>query len=121
MASMMEGAVLAAYRGLQTVHNVDIVYSRPKTGHSVNLARVVPGKSAHDVVSDGQLLERVQSRDYLIEVSKLKLNSVNVLPEKGDRIAEGGKTYAVLSMGLEALWKYTDQTRLIIRVHTKEL
>ena len=121
MPSMMEGAVLAAYRGLQSVHNVDIVYSRPKTGHSVNLSRVVPGKTPHDVVSEGQLLERLQSRDYLIEVSKLRLNGANILPEKGDRITEGSKVFAILSNGVDAQWKYTDQTRLIIRVHTKEL
>lgn len=121
MPSQMEAACLAAYRALQAVHSVDIVYSRPSTGHSVNLARVVPGKTPHDVVSDGQLLERVQARDFLIEVSKLQLNNVEVLPLRGDRVTEGTRSYMVLSNGVDAMWKYTDQTRQIIRIHCKEL
>lgn len=115
----METAVLAAYKGHQAVHGVDVTISRGAS--STAISKAVPGRSQHDVTSNGQVVEQVQSRDYLIPVSAYQFGGVATLPQRGDRITEGSKVYAVLAMGSEAQWRYTDQTQLILRIHTKEM
>lgn len=115
----MERAVLASYKGLQAVHGVNVTISRGAS--STAISKAVPGRSQHDVTSNGQIVEQVKSRDYLIPVSDYKFGGVVTLPQRGDRITEDGKIYAVLAMGTEAQWRYTDQTQLILRIHTKEM
>lgn len=115
----MEAAVLAAYKGLQAVHGVDVTITRGAS--STAISKAVPGRSQHDVTSNGQIVEQVQSRDYLVPVSAYKFGGVVTLPQRGDRIIEGSKTYAVLAMGSEAQWRYTDQTQQVLRIHTKEM
>lgn len=121
MSTPLERAALASYKGLQAVHNVDVTISRGAASTAVSKA--VPGRSQHDVTSNGQLVEQVQSRDFLILASDYKFNDVVSLPQRGDRITEdeSGKVYAVLAMGSEAQWRYMDQTRLVLRVHTKAM
>ena len=121
MSTPLERAVLAGYKGLQAVHNVDITLSRGAS--STPIPKVVPGRSSHDVMSKGQLVEQVQSRDFMILASAYKFNDVVSLPQRGDRITEDatGKVYAVLASGTEAQWRWMDQCKLILRVHTKEM
>lgn len=119
MTTPMESAVLAAYKGLQAVYGVDVTISRG--ANSTAITKAVPGRSQHDVTSNGQVVEQVQSRDYLIPVSAYQFGGVVSLPQRGDRITEGSRVYAVLAMGSEAQWRYTDQTQLILRIHTKEM
>ena len=121
MSTPLERATLQAYKGLQAVLGIDVTISRGAA--STAISKAVPGRSQHDVTSNGQLVEQVQSRDFLIPVSAYKFNDVVSLPQRGDRITEDstGKVYAILAMGSEAQWRYTDQTELILRVHTKAM
>jgi len=73
----------------------------------------------HDAIQD-----EVDVRDYIVRAADLILSSEAVLPEAGDRILEvdGGKlfTYEVLSPpGSEPPWRYSDQYRISLRIHTK--
>lgn len=121
MSTPFAAAVLHGYKAMQRVQGVDITYQRPSASQSVALSKAVPGRSTHDINQDGMTIEQVKSRDYLVLVSALVLGGSATLPRKGDRIVEGGKTYAVLCMGTEAQWKYTDQSEQVIRIHTREM
>lgn len=106
---------------MQAMMGVEVTYQRPAASQSVTIAKAVPGRSNHDLTQDGMVIEQVKSRDYLIKCSDLQLGGVQTLPIKGDRIVEGSKTYAVLTMGTEAQWRYTDPSEQTIRVHTREI
>jgi hypothetical protein len=114
-------AGLHGYKTQQAIMGVDITYSRPSASQSVVITKAVPGRSNHDLSQDGMIIEQVKSRDYLILTSALVLGGVQTLPLKGDRITEGSKTYAILAVGVEAQWRYTDQSEQLIRIHTREI
>ena len=107
--------------GLQAAMGVDVTISRGAA--STAISKAVPGRSQHDVTSNGQLVEQVQSRDFLILASAYAFDGTVSLPKRGDRVTEDstGKVYAILAMGTEAQWRYTDQTEQILRVHTKAM
>ena len=121
MSTPVERAVLQAYKGLQAAMGVDVTISRGAA--STAISKAVPGRSQHDVTSNGQLVEQVQSRDFPILASAYAFDGTVSLPKRGDRVTEDstGKVYAILAMGTEAQWRYTDQTELILRVHTKAM
>jgi len=121
MSTPFSAAVLHGYKAMQAVQGVDIIYERPSLGQSVVISKAVPGRSQHDIQQDGMVIESVRSRDWLILASKLVLGGQETLPAKGDRIVEGSRVLAILAMGSEAQWKYTDQSELIIRIHTREI
>jgi hypothetical protein len=121
MSTPFAAAALHAYRALQVVHGVNITYERPSATQSVALSKVVTGRSDHEITQDGMVIEQVKSRDYLVRVADLVLGGSQTLPRTGDRIQESGKTYAVLTTGTEAQWKYTDPSQVIIRIHTREM
>lgn len=56
---------------------------------------------------------RYETRDYLFRVSDLSRK-----PQRGDKITEGSKIYAVSSPGGQSEWQYDDENQLLYRVHT---
>lgn len=89
---------------------------------SVELMATV-GRTEFEVRDDYGVLEKTESRDYLVRAEDLILDGVEVLPERGDEIreAEGGKVfvYEVMAPGREPHWRYSDQYRETLRIHTK--
>jgi len=78
-----------------------------------------------EVETAGGAIETVQSRDFLITTADLVLGGAEVLPERGDQIREiaGAKTfvYEVLAPGGEPPWRYSDDWRKTLRIHTKHV
>ncbi len=71
------------------------------------------------------ITERIESRDYLILASDLKLNGAAILPKAGDIIREtdGGKVFVheLVSPGGESCWRWSDPWRRTLRTHTKQV
>ena len=102
-----------------------VVYRRPGTGGGVAQEAVVPatvGKTTFEVLTAGGVLERVESRDYLIAAADLAAFGQ---PQRGDRVIEdtGGSrhTAEVMAPGREPHWRWSDVNRLVYRIHTKHL
>ena len=102
-----------------------VIYRRPG-GVGVPALDVVVlatvGKTTFEVVTAGGVLDRVESRDYLIAADALTAIG---LPQRGDRVIEdvGGArhTAEVLAPGREPHWRWSDITRASFRIHTKHL
>ena len=81
------------------------------------------GKTVFEVDSGHGLLERIESRDYLLLTEDLVLAGSRVLPQRGDlvRETEDGTTYVyeVMAPGNEPDWRYSDPYRKTLRIHTK--
>ena len=77
-------------------------------------------------IDDGTgILEKIESRDFLILTTDLVLGGQVTKPQRGDRIKEpsGDKVYVyeVLAPGNEDCWVFSDGYRKTLRIHTKQV
>jgi len=100
---------------------VDLIYVRDGTESDVILG--TPGKTPFVYFDRHGISQRIESRDYIINVADLIVNSVNIKPKEGDLIFEdvdGTRfTYRVSSPGKEPDWRYSGHYRVAFRIHTK--
>lgn len=80
------------------------------------------GRTHFETTGLGGVLERIESRDYLIAAAALAALGP---PQRGDRISEetGGArhTAEVVAPGREPHWRWADPGRTCYRIHTKHL
>jgi hypothetical protein len=97
----------------------EVLYRR---GAVAVTAQATVGKTTFEVVTAGGILERIESRDFLITAADL---AVLGLPQRGDRVVEvrGDQThtYEVLAPGREPHWRWSDPGHRCLRIHTKHL
>jgi len=102
--------------------------SRPVTYHrglfQVEVQTTI-GKTVFEVEDGSGILEKVESRDFLILAEDLVLNTVRTLPKRGDRIREADGemvyVYEVLAPGREPHYRFSDPYRKTLRIHTKQV
>ena len=91
---------------------------------SVSLAATI-GRTIFEVDNGHGVLERIESRDFLVLAVDLVIAGSSVLPQRGDRIREtqGVTTYVyeVMSPGKEPQWRWSDPYRKTLRIHTKQI
>lgn len=91
---------------------------------SVTLPATI-GKTEFAIEDGHGLLQKYESRDFLVQTGDLILNGTATLPERGDQIREtqGKSTYVyeVLAPGTEPVWRYSDPYRHTLRIHTKQI
>lgn len=80
------------------------------------------GATQFDQVAENQVVERIQSRDYIVPVSLLA-GFATTEPIDGDQILEtiGGAvhTFQAAAFGSEPPWRWHDTERSAFRVHCK--
>ena len=107
---------------LKTHASTEVVYQR---GANQVAVQATIGKTEFEVDDGAGIIQRVQSRDYLIQAADLQLGGLVTLPQAGDRIRErvGEKTfvYEVLAPGNEPPYRYSDPFRKLLRIHTKHV
>jgi hypothetical protein len=122
VADLLEGA--SAWLDAQRLKFMSrtVSYCRGKDSADV---RAAIGKTVFEVDSGYGILERIESRDYLIPASDLVLASQVTLPLSGDRIREtqDGKAYVyeVMAPGKEPHFRFSDPYRRTLRIHTKHV
>lgn len=115
----MLGTGLAWLEDQRNSHmTVSVTYSRGVNSVTLTATR---GKSDFEEVDEFGVVQRMQSRDYLVLVADLILSGVGVIPAVGDRITDAGATYEVLSISGQPHWRYSDVGRLTFRIHTKQV
>jgi hypothetical protein len=96
--------------------SIEVTYHRNTS--SVTLSAVV-GTTTFEAVNEYGIVERVQTRDYLIPSKELILGGSPTLPMAGDRITEGAREFEVTAQGGEPAFRYSDPSQTILRIHTK--
>jgi hypothetical protein len=128
MANLFDSALNFADAALQGNAGVSVVYSRKLLGVWTALGTggvitATVGKTLFELTDDQGFLTKFESRDFLIPVADLLLAAVATLPLAGDRISEvqGGTTYTyeVMGPGNEPAFRYSDDFRKLLRIHTK--
>ena len=95
-----------------------VTYSRGTASVSISAAI---GNSAF-TLDNGNVVLNLESRDYLFAAADLVLNGNAVTPLPGDRITEAdGQVYEVLPIAGEPAWRYSDNARTSLRVHTRQV
>ncbi len=99
-----------------------VTYCRGET--SVEVQTTI-GKWTFEIDDGTGILERIDSRDFLILTADLVLAGEVTEPQRGDRIREtcGDKVYVyeVLAPGREDCWRFSDPYRKTLRIHTKQV
>jgi len=99
-----------------------VVYQRGE--ESFEVAATI-GKTEFEVDDGHGILQRVESRDYLVLTADLVLGGQTTLPERGDRVREtqAGQVfvYEVVAPSGEPAWRYSDPYRKTLRIHTKHV
>ena len=99
-----------------------VTYQRGET--SIDLLATV-GRTVFHIDDGTGVLERIESRDFLIIAAHLVLDTEPTLPQRGDRIKEtsGDKVYVyeVLAPGREPHYRFSDPYRKTLRIHTKQV
>ena len=83
------------------------------------------GRTIFDVDNGFGVVERTETRDFLVLTDDLVLGGARTLPERGDRVRETQGTttfvYEVMAPGKEPHWRYSDPYRKALRIHTKHI
>jgi len=83
------------------------------------------GKTVFELDTGRGVLEKTESRDFLLYARDLVLGSGTTLPRRGDRIREtvDGVTYIyeVMAPGKAPAWRWSDDYRHTLRIHTKQV
>ena len=95
----------------------DIEYATPSTTATV-LASI--GRTDFEVVNEGGIVERTESRDFIVATSDL----VGVPPQRGDQIREttpiGVMLFEVMApIATAPVWRWADASRTAYRIHTR--
>jgi hypothetical protein len=100
---------------LKAAAGTTVTYTR--SSESADVVATI-GRSEFEAASQSGVVERWESRDFLITAADLPFG----LPQRGDEIVEarGGEivTYEVTSPRGVPEWHYGDAFRSIVRVHT---
>jgi len=83
------------------------------------------GRTIFEEADDFGVIQKTESRDFLVLAADLVLNGERVLPKAGDRIREvqgdQGFVYEVMAPGTEPPFRYSDAYRQTVRIHTKHV
>jgi hypothetical protein len=83
------------------------------------------GKTEFEQADDAGLIQRVESRDFLVRTGDLDLGTGPILPRAGDQVRETAGTnvfvYEVNAPGGQPPFRYSDPYRRVLRIHTKHI
>lgn len=87
--------------------------------------RATVGRTVFEVENGRGVLERTESRDFLVLAKDLILGGHPTLPERGDKVRETKDgtvyVYEVMAPGKEPHFRYSDPYRKTLRIHTKHV
>ena len=120
MADIIEGA--SAWLDAQRLKFMSRTVGYHRGDDSVDV-RAAIGKSVFEIVDSYGVMERVESRDYLVPAADLVLDDETTLPARGDRVKETDGAvvfvYEVMAPGNEPHFIFSDPYRKTLRIHTK--
>lgn len=101
---------------LKSRAGVSVTYRRSGTDYTLTVWR---GNELENVETPGGNVVRLDSteRDYLFLASDLSIG----VPATGDRIIDNGETFELLPVQGNPIWRWSDESRTIRRVHVKQV
>ena len=116
MSNLLSDAATYLDGTLRSVASETVTYRRGQQTVSL-VAR--PGQTVFRIDDGAGGSMRIVAHDWIVTASDLVLGDAAVLPERGDRITHGDRTYEVLAPGGEPPWRWHDRSHVAYRVHSK--
>lgn len=111
-------AVARAFRSLQKVGGMDVVY---RAGDQSVPLVAVPGNRLQNRANRQAVSVLSESADWKFLASELAIDGTPVVPKRGHRIEVAGTTAAYEVLPVEDRCFRHDQYLVVIRVHTKQV
>jgi len=96
-----------------------------RDGDVISDVNATVGKHIFEIINGFGIIERWESRDYLILSEDLNFGSGPVVPERGDEIRETVGSivyiYEIMAPSGEDFYMYSDPFRQTLRIHTKQV
>ncbi|MFA6134565.1 MAG: hypothetical protein WC869_11175 [Phycisphaerae bacterium] len=116
MANLLEQAAGWLDR-MRTAHlSRNVTYCRG--AGSVQVAATV-GRTVFEVENAYGIVEKAESRDFLVSAASLVMDGQVIRPQRGDQISDDGRTYEVMAPGNEDVCRPADPYGITLRIHTK--
>lgn len=93
---------------------VTVTYTRG--GHTISISAIVEPSLYDNEQALG--VTRVETRGYLLKAEDLVFGTDTGLPQYGDTITEGSRTYIIPKSKDTVPYEYADENRYIVRVNT---
>ena len=105
-----------------------VVYERDGVGGSTVEVQATLGETTFEQADDFGIVQKIESRDFIVRTVDLVLNDQPALPKSGDRIrdTDGEQVFiyevsAPGTSGGEPPFRYSDPYRKALRIHTKHI
>ena len=122
MANLLQSGTSWLADQLKTHASLQVTYVRG--GEQVVVSATI-GRTEFEIDDGSGIVQRLISRDYLIQAADLILAGNQTLPQPGDLIREtqGGSVmvYEVMTPGNEQHYRYSDPFGKLLRIHTKHV
>ena len=94
-------------------------------GNSSVALQATLGQTSFEQTDEYGIVQKIESRDFLVRTGDLVLDGESVLPKAGDLIRDtGGASVFVCEVsapGNEPPYRYSDPYRKALRIHTKHI
>lgn len=95
-----------------------VVYDRRGVSN-VSISATI-GRSEFNITDAGGVSVQVETQDFIVFASLLKLDGSPIEPRPGDRVVWNGQIFQVSSPGADLPhWRWAEPTRIRYRIHTK--
>jgi hypothetical protein len=98
--------------------SVLVEYQRGDADLSIRAKR---GRSVFEVTNAQGFLMRTEVQDFIVQADDFIIDGLPSAPERSDRITDGDNIFEVMSFGGEPCFRYTDEYRQQMRIHTKKV
>lgn len=123
MPNLQRSAVGAMFAALRTVAGETITVRRPGKD-AITIAAVLGSTPIETIGDDGNNVT-TQAADWIASAAAYAFEGSPTLPKRGDEIdwidqLGAKRTFHVLPRGEDRCYRYTDQTRIQLRIHVIE-
>lgn len=121
MADLLDTGAAWLAGKLQTHASQSVTYRRGSQDIGSNLKATYGQTTFEQDAGNGGVL-RWEAKDFIFTAADLTLDDEVTKPERGDKITDhNGNTFEVLGSNGEPCFKYADGSRLLVRIHTKQV
>lgn len=119
MSTLIQEAVAELFATQRAIAGVAIKY---RVGAQDCELTAIPGQSINEQYGSDGIAATSHLHDWIVDQTELEIDSAQVWPAKGHLIlTDDSRCFEVVFRDGENCWRYTDQTRQAIRIHTVEV
>lgn len=89
-------------------------------GETISILATAARSTFEQRDEDGGLLRDLATKDWIVSTADMVIDSLAFEPTPGDLITLNRQVYEVSGVGGEPCWRWSDEYRVMMRIHTHE-